>query len=159
MIELNDRHTTDILKTEVLHVLQQYNIDVNQIYNVTTYNERNLVKALICHRKIVVLIFCKKMKTEMKMKLKLKLKLKLKIKMNVKHLLNLWMLYNLTRLEQYVLQDITLYSAVIKVLRKHAVVQNVMVNPGNKYMQNVTYANRNVSTTNSTFYFLTDLRL
>ena len=46
MIQLNDRHTAEILKTEILHLLQQYNIDVNQIYNVTTDNGSNLIKAV-----------------------------------------------------------------------------------------------------------------
>lgn len=46
MIELHNRHTAEILKTEIVHVLQQYDINVDQIYSFTTDNGRNLIKAV-----------------------------------------------------------------------------------------------------------------
>lgn len=45
MIEISKRHTAQFLKEEILKCLQEYKIDIKQIYSNTTDNGANVIKA------------------------------------------------------------------------------------------------------------------
>lgn len=45
MIQIKKRHTGEFLKTEIVKCLQEYNLDINQLYSSTTDNGANVLKA------------------------------------------------------------------------------------------------------------------
>ena len=45
MKELTERHTAEYLKTVILTVLKDYNINLNQIYSITSDNGANMLKS------------------------------------------------------------------------------------------------------------------
>lgn len=43
--EMKERHTAEYIKILIIHVLQEYNISLNQIYTITSDNGKNMIKS------------------------------------------------------------------------------------------------------------------